>query len=245
MKCVGKRHDGQPCSQSVGISRRTGRCRHHDTREAQGIRILTEADIFMGDDGILILDRPIQTDEGPVSIIPIIREGDDLCGTPLKWADERPLCRHVQDFLHKGTEPPGAKCTAYKDGMCRAANLGGSLPCLFHEEPDSEGWQRARQYERIPCPTDTDPEGWALAQREYVYHPVWNGRELEPMFATGAEEAIKKAINRVRGQFDIPGHVSLAALVQIPSNVVRVFARSEDQESRKTKAASPADGSAA
>jgi len=244
MNCVGKCHDGQPCSQSVGISRRTRLCRHHN-RDAQGICSLTGKDIFMADEGILILDKPIQTDEGPVSIIPIIREGDDLCGTPLKWADERPLCRHVQDFLHKGTEPPGANCTAYKEGMCKVASLDGSRLCLFHEEPDSEGWQRARRYERVPCSSEGNPDGWALAERQYVYRAVWNGQELEPIFAAQPEEAVREAITKVREQFRIPEHVSLAALVHIPGNVVRVFPRSQDQESRKTKAASPADGSAA
>jgi len=227
MKCVGRRHDGRSCGQSVGVSRRTRLCRHHNSREgamvADGISILTKEDIFMADDGILIMNKPIQTDKGPVSIIPIAQEGDEAPQGAFKWADDRPLCRYVQNSLHDGAEPPGNRCTAYKDGMCRAASLGGSLPCLFHEAPNSEGWRQARRYERIPCSTDANPEGWALAERKYVYHPVWDGRKLAPMFASRPEEAIKEAVAKVREQFGIPKHIPLAAIVQIPSNMVRVF----------------------
>ncbi|HID64290.1 MAG TPA: hypothetical protein EYP49_16350 [Anaerolineae bacterium] len=252
MQCQGKRKDGQPCRQVVGVSAWTGLCRHHNTREgwaaAHGIRALTGEDILMADDRGLILNEPIETDEGPVSVIPILREGDEApWGGTFKWADERPTCRHVQNFLHQGTEPPGDECPEYKDGICRSASIGAPLPCLFHEDLDSEGWKQARNYRRIPCPTDADPDGWGLAHKDHVYYPDFEGQELEPMFAGWAGEAAEKAITQVREQLGIPEHVPLDATVQAPGNIVRIFARSieDEHEPMKTKAASPMEGSAA
>jgi hypothetical protein len=93
----------------------------------------------MADPGILILNDPIQIEAGPVLIIPIFQESNEApWGGTLKWAHERPTCRHVQDFLEKGTQAPWDTYPAYADRMCKAASLGGPLACLFHEEADLE-----------------------------------------------------------------------------------------------------------
>ena len=203
MPCQGNRKDHQPCRQEVDVSERIGLCRQNHDGEGQAappdVQVLTREDIFIEDSGIVILNEPIQTDEGPVLIIPISQEGDEApWGGTLKWADERPMCTHIQNFLQRGTQPPWNKCAEYKDGMCQVASLGGPMPYLFHEEPDSEAWEQARDYRRIPCSTDTDPDGWGLAHKDDVYYPGFEGQELDPIFAQDAEDAMKQAIGQVR-----------------------------------------------
>lgn len=105
----------------------------------------------MADDGMLSLNEPLETDEGPVSVIPIIREGDEAPwnGT-LKWADERPMCGLAHEFLEGNGNINLKKCSSYARGMCKGAGMGGPKPCIFHERLDSPVWLEAAQYRYTP-----------------------------------------------------------------------------------------------
>ncbi len=63
----------------------------------------------------------------------------------VKWMDERQLCKDVLAFVHAGNAPDLPGCVMYRAGKC---GLMHEAPCAFHEGPDAEIWQQARNWQR-------------------------------------------------------------------------------------------------
>ena len=96
------------------------------------------------------------------------------------WADERPTCDLVHDFVFYEAPPDLAGCHAYDEGRCR--RMGKKTPCAFLDD-DPTVWEKARRWKRIPItpeppyfhawafyydPDDRHPDGDPLPEDEEV-----------------------------------------------------------------------------
>lgn len=66
------------------------------------------------------------------------------------WMDERQGCKIVHEFLageRQGTPDDWQGCSSFKAGYCSMNGKRIASPCLFQEDDDSKGWQKARRWE--------------------------------------------------------------------------------------------------
>lgn len=66
------------------------------------------------------------------------------------WMDERQICKTVHEYLageRQGTPDDWQGCPLFKQGYCSMNGEEKKSPCLFEEPDDSDGWQKARQWE--------------------------------------------------------------------------------------------------
>lgn len=65
------------------------------------------------------------------------------------WMDERQGCRIVHEYLageRQGTPDDWQGCSSFKAGYCSMNGKNKASPCLFQEDDDSPGWQKARRW---------------------------------------------------------------------------------------------------
>lgn len=80
-------------------------------------------------------------------------DGQDPLNVPVitvPWMDERQTCKIVHEYLagdRQGTPDDWIECSLLKHGYCSMNGKQMRSPCLFEEHDDSEGWQKARQWE--------------------------------------------------------------------------------------------------
>lgn len=80
-------------------------------------------------------------------------DGQDPLNVPVitvAWMDERQGCKTVHEYLageRQGTPDDWIVCSSLKHGYCSMNGKAKASPCLFEEPDDSEGWQKARQWE--------------------------------------------------------------------------------------------------
>lgn len=123
----------------------------------------------------IIADTSVHTIEAvvdmPEQVGVIELDGLSIPILEMKWADERQWCTRVHDYLAGDGSGHPAGCPMLDEhprgGLyCRGNGKAARSACLFHEAPDSEGWQKAQRWTRVEIDQGNGTEKTGLARVE-------------------------------------------------------------------------------